>query len=323
MKKLIAGLLVGLVLGAAGAWFALREQEHGAEHAERDAEAAKPAANPLQLTAEKRTAAGIVLGEPKRVELAPEVKAYGRVLDPSPLIALLADIESARAALAASEKEFARVQKLHAQDANVSAQVVETAEATVLRDRAQATAAQARLIAAWGAALARRSDLPQLIAAFAEQKMALVRIDLLGVPASADLPREARVAALMGDETPRPAEIIAPAPAADAASQAPGYLALVRENPRPPGTALVAWLTGNGAAQPALMVPPGAIVYHNGSAWVFVLGKNDTFERRRVEIARTSADGVAVVSGLDEHARIAIGGTQQLLSVDLQSATKD
>jgi len=56
------------------------------------------------------------------------VKAFGRVLDPAPLIAMVAEAETARAALAASEKDAARVKKLFDEGTNASSQVLEAAK---------------------------------------------------------------------------------------------------------------------------------------------------------------------------------------------------
>src|ERR1035437_6840178 len=47
-----------------------------------------------------------------------EVKAYGRVLEPAPLLALASDTASARAALAASSKEYQRLNSLFARGQN-------------------------------------------------------------------------------------------------------------------------------------------------------------------------------------------------------------
>ena len=112
MKKVVFGIIAGLALGAGATWVAL---PHAATAEPAKAEAAapaeKPKENPLHLNAAKRAATGVTLAKPTSATLAPEVNAFGRVLDPSPFIALVAEFETAQAALVASEKDAARVQR--------------------------------------------------------------------------------------------------------------------------------------------------------------------------------------------------------------------
>ena len=92
-----------LILGACS-----REQET-------DEAAAKPSSPPMpgeepavKLTTEQQAKAGIRVEALRVRELSPEVKAYGQVLDPQPLLDLLAEVQSSQAASHASTKEFAR-----------------------------------------------------------------------------------------------------------------------------------------------------------------------------------------------------------------------
>ncbi len=321
MNKLLLGLVVGGAVGAGVTW-SLRHHEEPA-HAEPAAAKEKPEENPLHLSPEKRTAAGIVLAAAQRKPLPAEAAAQGRVLDPSPLIGLLAELESTRATLAAADKEFGRVQKLHAQDGNASLQAVETAEADVLRARAQRLAVEARLVAGWGAALARREDLPKLVVSLAAQEVALGRLELIDARSNGKPPPHVRVATLANREAATDAEVLGPAPSADPQSQAAAYLVLLRAQPSPPGTALIGSFAGEGKGPEVVIVPATAVVYHDGSAWVYALGEKDTFQRHRVEIARALGDDVAIADGLDEKAPVVVRGAQQLLSAELQAGAKD
>src|SRR5258708_14993897 len=105
MKKTIFGVIVGLALGAAVMWLAGRHYPAPVKAETAGAPAEKPKGNPLRLNAAKRAAAGVTLGRPAASSLAPEVTAFGRVIDPAPFVALVAELETARAALAASQKD--------------------------------------------------------------------------------------------------------------------------------------------------------------------------------------------------------------------------
>lgn len=318
MKKTAFGILAGLAVGAIATWFALR---HSAVDEPAEAAAIAPTEkaqdNPLHIPGAKRLTAGIALAKATPTTLAPEVPAYGHVLDPAPLLALAADVESARTALAASEKAFTRLEKLHAADANASAQAVEAAEAAMKHDRTALSSARGRLIASVGPSLAASADVEQMTASL-EQGRALARLDVPAGEAVASDLKSARVGLLSGGELVD-ATVLGAAPTADPQVQGQGFLALLRGPGFPIGAALQATMPGPGAAQPALVVPRTAVVYHLGSAWVYVLEKGDTFTRKLVTLGRALGDRVVIASGLDDDDQLAVTGAQQLLSAELQA----
>ena len=319
MKKILLGLLAGLALGAAVAVLLLRRAP-GPTPITAEPAAAEATGSALQLLPNQQVRAGFVVATPKVVELQPETKAYGRVLDPMPLAAALAEIDSAESTFAASEKALARAQTLQADGDNVSRQAVETVRAAEQRDRIQAVSARAKLLAGWGPAVAARPDLPALVEALVIQKVALARLDLLSSETILPPPSTVRVSPLAGGPTPQTAEILGPAPSADPQVQGAAYFALLRDQPLPTGTTLVAYLVHSGPAQKTVIVPRSAVIYHEGSSWVYVLGEKDTFHRRRIQLGLALADGFVVTEGLAEKERVLIVGAQQLLSNELQAA---
>jgi len=319
MNKTFVGILVGLVLGAGATWLALRPHD-GAEPAKADAPAAKPGEkkdSPLHLPPAKRQAAGITLAKPGETLLAPEVQAFGRVIDPTPFVTLVAEQETARATLAASEKELARVKRLHELGGNASAQALETAQANAGRDRAAAASARVRLLAGWGRKLAADANLGTLRDAL-EKGAALVRLDVLPGETPAPDVKIAHVS-LPGADQVFEAEVIGPAPVADPQVQGASFIAIVREHLLPAGAALRATLAGVGEAEKAVLVPRSAVVYHQGSAWIYVLGEEDTFERKIVTLGRSMDDSVAISNGVESGEQVVITGAQQLLSAELQA----
>jgi hypothetical protein len=287
-----------------------------AEPAEKPAEDEK--SDPLNLPPEKRDAAGLVLAKPAAATLAPEVRAFGRVLDPAPGLTLVAELETARAALAASEKELTRAQKLFSADGNGSAQSVEAAEAAATRDRAAFNSARGRFIATYGRALTQSADLEQMVAAL-EQGVALARIDVLPGDEPAPNPKTVRVGAI-GREEMFDAPVVGATPTVDPQVGGQGFFVLLRDHSLAAGTALRAVLPGVGEPQSVLTVPRTAVVYHEGSAWVYVSRDKNTFARKRVSLGRTAGEAIAVTDGIDARDDVDTTGAQQLLSAELQAA---
>ncbi len=322
MKKILLGLLVGLGVGAgAMAWLKREPAPEVAAHpgdAPKVAPEAKGAG--LRLTQEQLTHAGLTLAAPTTAMLAPEVRGYGRVLDPMPLVVGTAEIATAQAALTLSEKEFARVEMLNAQDQNASGQALEQAAAARQRDRIALGAARARLAVGWGPALARHRELTELIQAVVRGEAALVRIDLPPGEVPASAPASARVGGLGAGGALREAEVLGLAPTADAQTQGASYLALWRTAPLPPGAALRASVPTGAAKEAVLLVPRAALVQHDGSMFVYVQMGELTFARRLVETGREQEAGVVVTAGLDAKDKVVTVGAQQLLSTELQAA---
>ena len=320
MNKLAVGIIAGLIVGAGATWVALHHSGD-AEPAKAEAVAAagekpKEKENPLHLNAAKRAAAGIVLAKPAATTIAPEVNAFGRVLDPAPFVALVAELESAKTSLLASQKAAERAKELFKAGGNASAQSVELAEAAATRDRVAVLSARSRLLAGWGRSLADTGA--EKIIAGLEAGAALVRLDLLpgDVPA-VDL-KKASIGLLGGTEVIE-AEILGAAPVADPQLQGASFFAFVGGRALPSGAALRATLAGPGEAAGALVVPRSAVVYHQGSAWVFVLGEEDTFERKLVTPGRSVGDGVVIAGGVDAGDQLVTTGAAQLLSAELQA----
>lgn len=318
MKKSLPGLLLGLVLGAALTWLLLTPRPAANAAAEPvPARAPEPASASLRLSTAQLAAAALQVAPPRLVTLAPEIQAYGRVLDPTPLVAAATDVATAQAALAASEKEYARAKSLHDEGDNASTQVVEAAAATARHDRIQLASARARFVAAWGPALATQLDDGFITRAIA-QGWAFARIDVPpGEGSGQPAPKTARLRLLSSPAEPFEAEVLGPASTVDPQLQGRGFLVLLRDHPLPAGTALRASLPGAGAAAPHPILPRSAFVRHEGSVFVFVQTAADTFVRRRVELGPSLPHGIAVNAGLDEHDRVVVTGAQQLLSQQL------
>jgi hypothetical protein len=145
-----------------------------------------------------------------------------------------------------------------------------------------------------------------------------VRLDILPGDAPVEKPQSAKVS-LPGRDESFDAEILGTSPVADPQIQAMSFIAVLRNQALPAGVTLRARLAGTGEPQKGLTVPRSAIVYHQGSAWVYVLGEEDLFERKLVTIGRSVGKDVTVTSGVDSDDQIVTTGAQQLLAAELQA----
>ena len=88
----------------------------------------------VTLDAETQKRIGLKVESPLAAQWQPELKGYGRVLDPAPLVALMADLVQAHVATETSQREFERLKTLAEQN-NASARAMQTAEAAAKRDQ--------------------------------------------------------------------------------------------------------------------------------------------------------------------------------------------
>ena len=322
MHKIFWSLLLGLAIGAGATWLVLRANKPASASAKSEpTAAANPVEakkeNPLHITQEKRTASGITLVTPTTKIVAPEIDAFGRVLDPSTLVSAITDLDLAQSAAAVSEKELQRVRQLHEFNGNASTQALDAAEAAAARDRTTFSAAKFRLAVTWGKAVADSAANGSLKSALVGGA-SLVRIDVLGNgPLPANL-KTAEVSAA-GSTNVFAAEVLGPAPAADPQIQGLSFLALVHEHVFPFGSALNAKMPTAGEAKPAFFLPRSAIIYHQGSAWVYVLGEEDTFERKLISLGSSRDSEIAVLSGISGEEQVVATGAEQILAAELQA----
>lgn len=318
MKKPLLGLIVGLMVGAIVTSLILRGPA-AATDKPADAPAA-PEESPLHYTAEQMKKAGIVLTAPNEVEVKPECRAFGRVLETASLISLVTELASAKSTLSISEKELARVHTLNALGGNASAHAVEAAESAATIAQLQLGSARARLVAGWGRAFADKVEQGWLQENM-DKQWSLVRLDFPIGEKPGSMPASVNVSLIDSEDDALECEMIGAAPSVDPQIQGTAYLVILNGRSLPIGAALKASVTGEGTGKKFLSVPTDAIVYHQGSPWVYVMGYKDTFERRLVQLGPVVPNGYVVSDGLAKDDQIAVSGAQQLLSGELQAAS--
>ena len=323
MTKILVGVLAGLVVGAVVTWTIVKHDEAGDEAARNEATQARHDDGRafVKLDSEGQRHAGLETAPLEAAALKPEVKAYGRVVDPAPLSAQVVEFANARAALEASTKEFNRLRVLHIPDQNISStRALEGAEAAMIRDQIALDAAQLKLVTAWGKPVATQPDLLAFVHSLASLQIALVRVDVPLGTALPSPPTGARIAAAAAPELPIEAQLLGPAVNADPQMQGQGFLLLVGGSSLRPGAAVVAWLTLAGEEEKGVIVPRSAVVRHEGGAFVYVQSSADVFERQGLDLAHPTENGwfVDQDEALRAGQRIVLVGAQQLLSEELK-----
>ena len=305
-------LLIGVVAGAAALWLVSarlkgekKEEDAKAEHHEESA----ADEGVIKLDKKKQESAGIQTAQPKAAKLAEEVKGYGRVLDPAPIVGMMLGAQAAQATAEASEKDLRRLQALFAQGQNASARSLETAEAAAKRDHVLLATAQTKLQMTLGPALDGKV-LDQL----ATLKWALARIDVPSGRSLAEV-KTASIGALANENARVDAEILGPAPATDEAIQGMGFLALIKTNSFAPNTAISAALPLNGHEDEGFIVPENAVLQEGAETIAFVQTGDETFKKVMLETDRRTKEGWFVTKGISATDRVVIAGAHQLLSV--------
>ena len=257
------------------------------------------------------------------VTATPELKTYGRVLDPTPLALLVAELTSAQAALAASEKEYARVQVL-LQQHNASERALQAAEADAARNRSLVQSARDRIALSWGPELLQSPNLAALVRDLTAQKSELVRIDVAIDEALTAAPRTARIARATDATQFASAELVGYAPMADPQLQGHGLLYLVRNDALrlTPETAVVGVLERGGAPLQGVRVPAAALLRHDAEPCVYVQRDETTFERIPVPAMQAIEGGWLLTSGLQAGDRVVTDGAQILLAEELKSQVR-
>ena len=331
MKRAIPLILIGAVIGGGGVW--LKQRGDAAKPAAQAASAEKPASDEPEPPHATRDAdgrviitmddeiqgnMGILVAQPTAIQLAPEVKGYGRVLDPAPLAALLSELASAQVAATATSHELTRLKMLEGQG-NASARALQTAEAAAMRDQLAVQSARDRLALSSGKAIADQKDLMAFVQSLTSQDAALVRIDLPAGESMESLPGGARVFTVSGQSVN--AGFLGAAAGIDPQLQGRGFVYLVKPNALPllAGQAVTGFLKVAGAQLSGVIVPREAVIRTEGAGWVYILNKGgDVFTRTEIPLDRPVEAGWFVTKGVTENDYVVGTGAQQLLSIELK-----
>ncbi|HZM01789.1 MAG TPA: hypothetical protein VFC44_02095 [Candidatus Saccharimonadales bacterium] len=250
---------------------------------------------------------------------SPEVKGYGRVIDPAPLIAQTSELATAQAAYVASSNDLVRLKTLEGQG-NTSAHAVQTAEAAALRDQLAVQSASDRLALSSGRILAKQEDLAAFIHRLTSDEIVLVRIDVPvgeGFPAS---PIGARIVDLSGKTIE--AKFLGAVPAVDPALQGAGFIFVAKTKPANLlfGESVAGYLQFAGRPVMGVAIPRNAVVRSQGAAWVYLKSGEETFTRIEIDLGQPIAGGWFVTQGVKAGDPLVTNPPQLLLSEELKAS---
>jgi hypothetical protein len=252
-----------------------------------------------------------------------EVRAYGTILDPVPLLQLNGNLVSAKAAFDASRAQYLRTKQLYREGKNASLRDLESAQATYLADRARLATLEQQLRNDWGAEIARATPRArsQLIDWLVERHEALARVTAPIGEIFNSSPRKAEVFVIGHEQQPLEGRVIYETPAVNPRIQGQSFLLLMEANrfPLRPGMAVVARLPKLDQPKAGVMIPRSAVVVYRGTEWVYRALEGGSFVREEVVSADVTSTGYFVTDKLQAGMRIVVAGAQTLLSEELRS----
>ena len=276
----------------------------------------------------EQEASGIVTAPLESVLRRQEIKAYGAVMDLQGLFTLRdrfaearAQVDKTRANLDTSRKAYERLKTLYGEGQDVSAKALQAAEAAWRSDAADARAARqsletvkATVLQQWGGTLAKwiSEASPELDRLYRQDEI-LIRLTVPPDAAPGPPPPTALVQG--ASEKIETARLVSISPRADPRIQGRSffYIAPERAAGLLPGMNVLAHLP-SGPKVRGILIPAAAVVWRQGSAWVYVQTGPDEFARREVLVETPVREGWFVMKGFSAEEPVVVSGAQLLLS---------
>jgi hypothetical protein len=316
-------ILAGVVIIAFAALVFSYTQMSAERKAEAQADKPVTAASRVERNASGETVVSLDLGAQKiaglqTITLAatnqePEIKGFGRVMDLATLTAAVANLESARTASEASDREFERAKNLSGQN-NISEHALEAAKAAATRDQTASASALAKFKLDWGQALAEDNRRERILSEIASSETELVRIDLPVGETLSSAPDSARIVALNDKANPVEAKFLGATDGVNPQTQAQGFFFLLKGRPLTPGVAVTGFLEIPGEPSGGVVVPDAAVVHVDDRAWIYLQTSETNFTRREISLDHPGAGGWFVTNGAAPGDRVVATGAQTLLS---------
>lgn len=289
----------------------------------------------VRVPEQSQQASGIVVAALKSGRNEAALEAYGMVMDLQSLaesrgryLAAMAEARALRAAVAAAESEYRRMDLLYRDERNVSEQALRTAEGRYRAEQARLLAAEQSAAAlrdtlrsAWGGTVAEWATDPasKTMQALLEQSAFLVQLVL-----PYDLPGpvvrgRVSVTPATSREAATPARFVGDSPQVDPALPGQTYFYLVEGRRLRAGMRVLARVGLGGTPVDGVIVPAEAVVWHAGKAWAYVKQADGvTFARHEVSVAQELEGGWFNATGFNAGDDVVVSGAQLLLSEELK-----
>lgn len=271
----------------------------------------------LSLTPSQQQAVGIRIEHPLPLTAAPQIEAFGTVLDPVVLVTDLGRVESTRVAATAAAADAARLERLYHDDMQASLKAVQASRVQSVEADAQARAAALSFRLQWGPLAAwNPAQRRALLEAVTQGQLLLLRADVSGQRIGGTIERHA-VVEVEGVNVP--ARVLGPLPRTDASSQSVGWLLQLERHPQALGPGAHAAVLLQAAATAGLLVPATALVYSEQGTYVYrqLNGSGaDTFHYAAATVRPLARVGGAwLVEGLERTDRVVVEGAGVLWSL--------
>jgi membrane fusion protein, multidrug efflux system len=287
----------------------------------------------VTLDAETQKRIGLEITNLTAVEWQPEVKGYGRVIDPTPLIDLLNDLGRAEITFDSSHQELERAKQLK-RDSNISERAFQDAEATYEQNLRAVEAIYLKIESAWGRKIAGMTGSivvppgtnrkPDKFLEGLPDESVLIRVDLPAGERLESALQPVRVVSLAEKTAPVTAVCFDKLPAMDPQTQRQGFLIVADQLPTNRltlGEAVTAFIkVPDKPINPisGAIVPASAVVRHEGRGWIYLQTAATEFTRRELPMDR-AADGGFFSDKLSAKNRVVVVGVQAILSTELSN----
>ena len=338
MKRLLLIVII-LVVSGAIIWAYVASRKEAGQEAEREQPVKAPSrvsvvngAQVITLDAETQRRSAIETAKATSAGYREEVRAYGAVLELGRLTDLFngyaaakAQLQMARAKLAASRMAFERSRALYKDDQNVSLARLQADVATFRSDEASVAAAesQAQTLSAtagqeWGPVLGKSLvDRAPLVVRLIDRRDVLLQVTLPPEVALSTMP--SRGAIQTGRDARAPITLVSPAPRTDPKIQGRSFFYVASaQSGLLPGMNVLVYLP-SGEAVNGAVVPAAAIVWWQDRAWAYRRTSPDTFMRVQIGTEQPAPSGGYVVKDLPMGSEIVTRGAQLLLSEEFRA----
>ncbi len=280
------------------------------------------------LTPASVSASGIEVAPLQAAAHTSRIQGVATVLDPQPLLAVAAQLQSLRSTVLAADAtakaagaQATRARALYRQGGNASLREMQTATAEAVAARARRTTARAEETAArmsaraqWGGVLAKLAGKgPQAVSEYADGRADLLEVVL---PNGTPAPAGTAIQVWRTDGQPVAATLLGPSPRTDAVVQGPTFFYRAMAPGLRSGQRLTAAVPLGTAMQQGVSVPAAAVIWYAGQPWAYVETSAGHFQRRPLAPTRLAQDWFEA-SGFHAGEKVVVRGGELLLSQEL------